>query len=417
MATNQVLQWQSFITDSTDREAILSNLDVLEQFAGAITGYDKSIQDNFAAIRKGIKNGSIKPTNWKSSKAFTDIITKLTDSSSGEITNIKTALDTAKGDIKDHGDKLNEQEKRIKDAVDKLGNKLDTSTFDSFKASDFKDIKDWKSAIDKKIPSFVLGSELEEVKTLINNEVSHWTAEGTPAPLEYKTLAELKSFKQPWEASDNPEWHIGDLCTVIGEGQKDRGVSYRFVTNPPADSYKWLKVIDNDGVLALQQHSEFLQKYNQRQKTIDDDSSNKQKAIDDLVKKLKGTDGGLDQLGKNFAEEQRKAEEERRKAAERDRQYKVVVTTKGYIKDGAIVDGESDNGTPVIVHTAHVYDNFGKEQTIAARGKLTWTINKGRKTAPIEKTITGLVCKVSKEQFVKDGTTPPYYNIELNSTF
>lgn len=431
MAT--VLQWQSHVTDSTDRDTILGNIDFLESFAGAITG-DDSLHSNFESIRKKLKDGTLKPTDWKSSTDFQTITTKLTESSSGKIKELDeganklikrvgdaegdiksqgTRLDTAEGSITDHGT-------RIKDAEDALGNKLDSSIFNNFKDKDFKTAlgkkldsstfnnfktgySSWKSDLDKKLPSFASASELENVKTLLNNEVSHWTAESTPAPTEYTATAKVKASTQPWGKDEDPERHIGDLCTIIGASAKDKGVSYRFVKHPTEDSYKWLKVIDNDGALALKQHSEFVTQYNT-------DKTSQQKDIDDLKSKFGTSSGKLDQLGKNFAEERRKAEE-------RDKQYKVVVTTKGYIKDGVIVNGESAGGTPVIVHTAHVYDNFGNEKNIEAREKLTWTINKGRKTAPIEKNVTGLVCEVSQDQFVQDGTNPHYYDIELNSNF
>ena len=431
MAT--VLQWQSHVTDSTDRDTILGNIDFLESFAGAITG-DDSLHSNFESIRKKLKDGTLKPTDWKSSTDFQTITTKLTESSSGKIKELDEGANKlikrvgdAEGDIKSQGERLDTAEgsitdhgTRIKDAEDALGNKLDSSIFNNFKDKDFKTAlgkkldsstfnnfktgySSWKSDLDKKVKSFASTSELENVKTLLNKEVSHWTADTKPLPQSYTPTAQVKASTQPWGTGEDPERHTGDLCTVIGETQTDKGVSYRFVKAPSADSYKWLKVIDNDGALALKQHSEFITQYNT-------DKTSQQKDIDDLKSKFGTSSGKLDQLGKNFAEERRKAEE-------RDKQYKVVVTTKGYIKDGVIVNGGSNNGTPVIVHTAHVYDNFGNEKTIEARDKLTWTINKGRTTKPVEKTVTGLVCEVSQDQFVNDGTNPYYYNIELNSNF
>ena len=311
---------------------------------------------------------------------------------------------------------------RLGAAEEGLRGKLDSKTFEDFKGGDFKIITDWKGEIDKLgnlAPASGitdLNEKYENLKTLLNNEVSHWTAESAPAPAkDYLPAAQIKDSKQPWGTNEDPARHVNDLCTVIGEKQKDKGVSYRFIRHPNNNTYKWVKVIDNDGILALSKHATFVQTYNQRQTDINNALEKKQPKGDYVTK----TDWNKKQeeLAKQLGDYGTEIEDQRQKAEERDKQYKVVVTTKGYIKDGEIVDGDSDNGTPVIVHTAHVYDNFGKEKNIEARNKLTWTINKGRKTAPIEKTITGLVCKVSKEQFVKDGTTPPYYNIELNSTF
>lgn len=402
MATNQMLQWQSHITDSTDQGTILGNLDFLEDFAGAIMG-DETLHDNFEAIRKGIENGTLKPTDWKTSPDFTTIITELKNASSGKLSKQAKKISDQAQKISDQGDTLTQYGKtitshgtRLDTAETDIDKKLDSKTFEDFKGGDFKIISDWKGEIDK-IGKLASMKEFENLKTLLNNEVSHWTAESAPAPAkDYLPAAQIKASTQPWGKNEDPARHVNDLCTVIGEGQKDKGVSYRFVKDPNANSYKWVKVIDNDGALALSKLSTFEQNYGT-------DSEKTKKRIEETAKKVK--------------EQGNQIEDQRKKAEERDKQYKVVVTTKGYIKDGEIVDGDSDNGTPVIVHTAHVYDNFGKGKNIEARNKLTWTINKGRKTAPIEKTITGLVCKVSKEQFVKDGTNPHYYDIELNSNF
>ena len=421
MATNQMLQWQSHITDSTDQGTILGNLDFLEDFAGAIMG-DETLHDNFEAIRKGIENGTLKPTDWKTSPDFTTIITELKNASSGKLSKQAKKISDQAQKISDQGDTLTQYGKtitshgtRLDTAETDIDKKLDSKTFEDFKGGDFKIISDWKGEIDK-IGKLASMKEFENLKTLLNNEVSHWTAESAPAPAkDYLPAAQIKASTQPWGKNEDPARHVNDLCTVIGEGQKDKGVSYRFITNPDASSYKWVKVIDNDGALALSKHATFVQTYNQRQTDINNALEKKQPKGDYVTK----TDWNKKQeeLAKQLGDYGTEIEDQRKKAEERDKQYKVVVTTKGYIKDGEIVDGDSDNGTPVIVHTAHVYDNFGKEKNIEARNKLTWTINKGRTSAPIEKTITGLVCKVSKEQFVKDGTTPPYYNIELNSTF
>lgn len=420
MANNTVLQWQSHITDSTDREVILGNLDLLEQFAGAINGGDKfmldkqelSLSKQFEDLRNKIKNGTIKPTEWKTSTPFVNITTALENVSSGKLLK---RVGTAEGNITSHGKALSNYGKRIKDAegtltshTTALGNKLDSTTFDNFKTGD----TNWKSQMNEKMKSFATSSEFEHLRTLIDREVSHWTRETTPEPLEYTTLAQMITKSQPWEQGDAPERHIGDLCTVIGEGQPDKGVSYRFVKHPDKNNntYKWTKVIDNDGILALNQHREFVAQYNKRQKAIDEDSNKKQSSIDDLLKKYKNVSGNLETQGENI-EGQRQEIEELKKI------YKVSVTTKGYIKDGAIKDGTTYNSKPAIAHTAHVYTLTGKPVVKGLDTTLTWTINKGRTTKPVARTVTGVTCYVTADDFVKDGTNPHYYDIELNSTF
>lgn len=420
MANNTVLQWQSHVTDSTDREVILGNLDLLEQFAGAINGGDEfmlgeqklSLSTQFEDLRTKIKNGTIKPTEWKTSTPFVNITTALENVSSGKLLK---RVGTAEGNITSHGKALSNYGKRIKDAegtltshTTALGNKLDSTTFDNFKTGD----TNWKSQMNEKMKSFATSSEFEHLRTLIDREVSHWTRETTPEPLEYTTLAQMITKSQPWEQGDAPERHIGDLCTVIGEGQPDKGVSYRFVKHPDKNNntYKWTKVIDNDGILALNQHREFVAQYNKRQKAIDEDSNKKQSSIDDLLKKYKNVSGNLETQGDNI-EGQRQEIEELKKI------YKVTVTTQGYIKDGAIKEGTTYGGKPAIVHTAHVYTLTGKPVVNGLDTTLTWTINKGRTTKPVARTVTGVTCYVTADDFVKDGTNPHYYDIELNSTF
>lgn len=105
MAT--ILEWQSHITDSTDRDSILANIDALEHIASGIMG-DTSLSSNFAALREGVKAGTIAPDQWTQDNAFKAISTKLTNHS----TTLTQDLSTAKADIK---------------------KKLDASTFNNFK--------------------------------------------------------------------------------------------------------------------------------------------------------------------------------------------------------------------------------------------------------------------------------------------
>ena len=465
MATDPVLQWRTHVTDSTDQDTIIGNVDLLEGLAASIMG-DTSLHDNFEEIRKGIKDGSLKPTDWKSSKDFTTITKALTNASSGKIAtltkqgedfkttlgkkldstdfsafkegdfkttteNLGTRLDTAEGSITDHGKKLSSHTTtlsgygtRIGDAEDAIKKKLDSSTFEDFKVGDFKtalgkkldsaDFSDFKKYTNEQIGTLAPNSALEALRTLLNNEISHWTRATTPKPLdEYTSTATLKGITQPWEEGVNaegkdykPERHIGDLCTVIGEKATDKGVSYRFVKHDTNDSYMWTKVIDNDGALALGNLKTFEEKYNQRQEVINNALDNKQRKgnyvektdfdknnakVDQEIKELKGT-------------------------------YKVTVTTQGEIRNGEIVGGTTHDGKPAILHTAHVYGILGNKITDKAiLEKLTWTVNSGRTSYPLQRVETGATCYVTSDDFVRvlhtQGSTPQFYDIELNSSF
>lgn len=442
MATNTVLQWQSHITDSTDRDTILGNLDFLENFAGAITG-DNSLQGNFNALRNKIKDGTLKPTDWKSSTDFQTITTKLTNASSGKLAaltqqgdDIKERLGTAEGNITSQAGKLNQQAQilssqgtrlataessiesqgtrlgtaesniknykttlsgygtRITNAETSIDKKLDRADFDSFKTS-----------TNRKLGTLASSDELENLRTLLNKEVSHWTENKAPEPLNgYVPTDQIKASNQPWGTNEDPERHVGDLCTVIGESQSDKGVSYRFIKNPSANSYKWTKVIDNDGALALSKQTEFETAYNRRQTDID-------KALE--TKQPKGNYVAQTNYDANNSRVNREIQTLKNT-------YKVTVTTRGEIRNGEIVDGVTQSGTPAILHTAHVYDILDRKVT-SLDSKLTWTVNNGRTTAPLERTVTGATCYITASDLVRtvvsSGTAPCYYDIELNSNF
>lgn len=452
MATDPVLQWKTHVTDSADQDTILGNLDLLEQLALSINGGDdytigevkESLSTQFDNLRTKIKDGTLKPTEWKDSTELKKITKALTNASSGKISTltkqgegIKERLGTAEGSIKSYGT-------RISDAETALGEKLDSTDFSAFKEGDFKttteslgtrldtaegsitdhgtrignaedaikkkldstDFDSFKSLTNSKLGTLASRPELENLKKLLNKEVSHWTAESTPAPLEYTATAKVKDSTQPWGKDEDPERHTDDLCTVIGEKATDKGVSYRFIKHPTADSYKWLKVIDNDGALALGNLKTFEEKYDKRQEDINNALDNKQRKgnyvektdfdknntkVDQEIKELKGT-------------------------------YKVTVTTQGEIRNGEIVGGTTHDGKPAIVHTAHVYGILGNKITDKAiLEKLTWTVNSGRTTYPEQRFVTGATCYVTAKDFVRvlhtQGSTPQYYDIELNSSF
>ena len=437
MATDPVLQWRTHVTDSTDQDTIIGNVDLLEGLAASIMG-DTSLHDNFEEIRKGIKDGSLKPTDWKSSTDFTTITKALTNASSGKISTLTeqgedlkenlgkkldskdfsdfktgdfkttteslgTRLDTAEGSIKSHGTTLSGYGTRIKNAEIALGKKLDSSKFENF-----------KKYTNEQLGTLAPNSALEALRTLLNNEISHWTRATTPKPLdEYTSTATLKGIKQPWEEGVNaegkdylPERHIGDLCTVIGEKATDKGVSYRFVKHDTHDSYTWTKVIDNDGALALGNLKTFENKYDQRQVEIDNALNNKQRKGNYIEKK-------------EFDANNTKVDQE---IKELKGTYKVTVTTQGEIRNGQIVGGTTHDGKPAILHTAHVYGILGNKITdTKILKKLTWTVNKDRTSYPKQRVETGATCYVTADDFVRvlhtQGSNPQFYDIELNSSF
>lgn len=96
--------------------------------------------------------------------------------------------------------------------------------------------------------------------------------------------------------------------------------------------------------------------------------------------------------------------------------YKVIVTTRGEIRNAKVYDGVIIDDTPAIQHTAHIYSLLGKDRSTTLGHPLTWTINKGRTAEtdkPRERTVTGLICNVYDSDLVDNGITPRYYDIEL----
>lgn len=305
-----------------------------------------------------------------------------------------TRLGTAESNIKNYKTTLSGYGTRITNAETSIDKKLDRADFDSFKTS-----------TNRKLGTLASSDELENFRTLLNKEVSHWTENKAPEPLNgYVPADQIKASNQPWGTNEDPERHVGDLCTVIGESQSDKGVSYRFIKNPSANSYKWTKVIDNDGALALSKQTEFETAYNRRQTDID-------KALE--TKQPKGNYVAQTNYDANNSRVDREIQTLKNT-------YKVTVTTRGEIRNGEIVDGVTQSGTPAILHTAHVYDILGRKVT-SLDSKLTWTVNNGRTTAPEQRIVTGATCYVTANDFartvVESGTAPCYYDIELNSNF
>ena len=173
MAT--ILEWQSHITDSTDRDSILANIDALEHIASGIMG-DTSLSSNFAALREGVKAGTIAPDQWTQDNAFKTISTEPTNHSTTLTHDLSTAkadinkkldastFDSFKaGDFKTASDRLTSAESSIKSHTTALGNKLDASTFNSFKAGDFKRASDRLTSAEGtlKTHTTALGNKLE----------------------------------------------------------------------------------------------------------------------------------------------------------------------------------------------------------------------------------------------------------------
>lgn len=97
--------------------------------------------------------------------------------------------------------------------------------------------------------------------------------------------------------------------------------------------------------------------------------------------------------------------------------YKVVVSKHGEIRNGKVYDGVDHNGSTAILHTAQIYTLFGEDATVSQGKNLTWTVNKGRTTAPLERKVTGVACYVTEADFVYNQFDLHHYDIQLDSNF
>lgn len=314
MAT--ILEWQSHITDSTDRDSILANINALEHLANGIMG-DTSLSANFATLREGVKAGTIAPDQWTQDNTFKAISTKLTDHSTTITQEISTAkteinkkLDAStfdsfkEGDFKTASDRLTSAESSIKSHTTALSNKLDATTFNSFKTGEYQSTKE------------KLTSAEETLK-------SHTTALGNKL-----STSDFNSFKQ----------QIGTLPTG--------------------------------------------------------------KTLTEQIRELP-TSSKVSQM-----------------LDDRDRNnYTVKVFIDGQIRNGKMdVANPKDPTTqqPAVLHSAMANNLLMGQASADFYNSLKWTINKGRTTAPLERTVTGSRCYVLAKDIVTptDGSVP-YYDIQL----
>lgn len=112
-----------------------------------------------------------------------------------------------------------------------------------------------------------------------------------------------------------------------------------------------------------------------------------------------------------------KADDTAKEIADIKSNYKVVVSKRGEIRNGKVYDGVDYNGSKAILHTAQIYTLFGEDATVSQGRNLTWTVNKERTTAPLERTVTGIACYVTEADFVYNQFDLHHYDIQLESNF
>ena len=112
-----------------------------------------------------------------------------------------------------------------------------------------------------------------------------------------------------------------------------------------------------------------------------------------------------------------KADDTAKEIADIKSNYKVVVSKRGEIRNGKVYDGVDHNGSKAILHSAQIYTLFGEDATVSQGRNLTWTVNKERTTAPLERKVTGVACYVTEADFVYNQFDLHHYDIQLDSNF
>ena len=314
MAT--ILEWQSHITDSTDRDSILVNIDALERIASGIMG-DTSLSANFATLREGIKAGTIAPDQWTQDNTFKAISTQLTN----HTTTITQDLSNAKADI---------------------NKKLDASTFDSFKEGEYQSTKEKLTSAEETLKSHT---------TALSNKLESST---------------FNSFKT---------------------------VEYQSTKEKLASAEETLK--SHTTALSNKLDATTFNSFKNQVGTIPSG-----KTLTEQIRELP-TSSKVSQM-----------------LDDRDRNnYTVKVFIDGQIRNGKMdVANPKDPTTqqPAVLHSAMANNLLMGQASADFYNSLKWTINKGRTTAPLERTVTGSRCYVLAKDIVTptDGSVP-YYDIQL----
>lgn len=249
---------------------------------------------------------------------------------------------------------------RLEGAEQSLSGKLDTSAFDKFKAEEYKDTTDRLTTAEGAISSKLDSSSFEDWKTGdYSNRQSY---------IDRALLG-----KQPAGSYVDPSQLATSQQQAVAEAVKQA----RALDDKQAEKYK--KLLAGKQAAGNYLSQEDFDKFKKRLTDTADDTKKE-----------------LDNLKSN---------------------YKVVVSKHGEIRNGKVYDGVDYNGSKAILHTAQIYTLFGEDATVSQGRNLTWTVNKERTTAPLERKVTGIACYVTEADFVYNQFDLHHYDIQLDSNF
>jgi len=238
---------------------------------------------------------------------------------------------------------------------------------------------------------------VEHLSVYINNLTSDAT------DIKQRLAGAEQSISEKLDSSDFEGWKTGDYSNR--QSDIDRALRGK----QPAGSY----VVPSELATSLQQAVAEAVK---QAGDLDD------KQAEEYKKLLAGKQAAgnylsqedFDKFKKGLTE---KADDTAKEIADIKSNYKVVVSKHGEIRNGKVYDGVDHNGSKAILHTAQIYTLFGEDATVSQAKNLTWTVNKERTTAPLERTVTGVACYVTEADFVYNQFDLHHYDIQLDSEF
>ena len=268
----------------------------------------------------------------------------------------------------------------LSSAKSELEKKLDASDFDSFKADDFKRASDRLASAESSLKS--QASELQ--KKLDASDFNSFkatdfkTASDRLASAESSLKSQASELEKKLDTSDFDTFKAGDFKTA-----SDRLTSAERALSSHATEIQ--KRVDMSAFVRLQSR------------------------IGEIT------------AGKTLAEQVRELPTSSKVSEMLHSQarstYTVRVFTTGQIRNGKMdVANPTDPTTqqPAVLHSALANNLLSGQAAADFYNSLKWTINKGRTTAPLERTVTGSRCYVLARDIVtpSDGSAP-YYDIQL----
>jgi len=116
-----------------------------------------------------------------------------------------------------------------------------------------------KELFDKKIAEYVPNSKFDNLKRIVNNEISAWTIDRIPTIIDRDIPAStIESYNaEPYNSwgvvgtNRNLDSHVGDTWLVNKAGAEENGKMYRFIKGSKAGTYRWAQMSDSPARVAL----------------------------------------------------------------------------------------------------------------------------------------------------------------------